>query len=380
MGRRLVVEADGGSRGNPGPAGYGALVRDGATGEVLTEVAESIGRATNNVAEYRGLVAGLQAACAIDAQAVLEARMDSKLVVEQMSGRWQIKHPDLRPLARQARDAFPPQRVRYTWVPRARNTAADRLANEAMDAAARGQPWRRAVPPVTPPVAPAAEPGAKTPERRVGWAADLGTPTTLLLLRHGETTYSVDKRFSGVRSDPELTDRGHDQAARAGRALVAYGDIAAVVTSPLRRCRQTTDAVVGALPRVPVRIDDDLRECDFGAWEGHTFAQVQQGWPEELAAWLSSTSIAAPEGEAFEAVARRVRRARDRVVQEYPARTVVLVTHVTPVKTVVRLALEAPPHAVFRMELALASLSEVSYFADGATALRRFNDTAHLSG
>jgi probable phosphoglycerate mutase len=161
---------------------------------------------------------------------------------------------------------------------------------------------------------------------------------------------------------------------------VAYGDIAAVVTSPLRRCRQTTDAVVGALPRVPVRIDDDLRECDFGAWEGHTFAQVQQGWPEELAAWLSSTSIAAPEGEAFEAVARRVRRARDRVVQEYPARTVVLVTHVTPVKTVVRLALEAPPHAVFRMELALASLSEVSYFADGATALRRFNDTAHLSG
>ena len=376
MGRRLVVEADGGSRGNPGPAGYGAVVRDAVTGEILTEVADSIGRATNNAAEYRGLIAGLQAACAIDAHAELEARMDSKLVVEQMSGRWQIKHPDLRPLARQARDAFPPQQVRYTWVPRARNTAADRLANEAMDAAARGQPWRRPARPVTSSTALT----SAAPEQPVGWAAGLGTATTLLLLRHGETAYSVDKRFSGVRSDPELTTRGQDQVARAGRALAAYGDIAAVVTSPLRRCRQTADAVVDALPGIPVRIDDDLRECDFGAWEGHTFAEVQQGWPVELAAWLDSTSVAPPEGEAFEAVARRVRRARDRVVQEYPARTVVLVTHVTPVKTVVRLALEAPPHAVFRMELAPASLSEVSYFADGETSLRRFNDTAHLNG
>jgi len=376
MGRRLVVEADGGSRGNPGPAGYGALVRDGVTGEVLAEVAESIGRATNNVAEYRGLLAGLQAACAIDAQAELEARMDSKLVVEQMSGRWQIKHPDLRPLARQARAAFPPEQVRYVWIPRERNTAADRLANEAMDAAARGQPWRR----TTRPEASAAASAASPPDRRGGWAADVGPATTLLLLRHGETAYSVDKRFSGVRSDPELTDRGVEQAARAARALAAYGDTAAVVTSPLRRCRQTADAVGQALPGAPVRLDDDLRECDFGVWEGRTFAEVQQGWPQELAGWLSSPSIAPPEGESFDAVARRVRRARDRALKDYPAQTVVLVTHVTPVKTLVRLALEAPPQAVFRMELALASLSEVSYFADGATSLRRFNDTAHLDG
>jgi len=136
--RQLVVQADGGSRGNPGPAGYGAVVRDATTGDVLAEVSRSIGRATNNVAEYSGLIAGLQAAAAIARGAIVEVRMDSKLVVEQMSGRWQIKHPDMRPLAAKAREtarAF--GQVSYTWVPRSRNAHADRLANQAMDAAAK---------------------------------------------------------------------------------------------------------------------------------------------------------------------------------------------------------------------------------------------------
>ena len=137
MKRRLLVEADGGSRGNPGVAGYGAVVRDAATGEVLAEVSEPIGRATNNVAEYSGLLAGLRAAGRLAPGAEAEVRMDSKLVVEQMSGRWQIKHPDLRKLAAEARQAARALgRVTYTWVPRERNTHADRLANQAMDTAA----------------------------------------------------------------------------------------------------------------------------------------------------------------------------------------------------------------------------------------------------
>ena len=135
---RLVVEADGGSRGNPGLAGYGALVRDARTGEVLAEVSEPIGHATNNVAEYSGLVAGLRAAAKIAPGADTEVRMDSRLVVEQMSGRWKIKHPDLRALAEQAAQAARALgRVTYTWVPRERNTDADRLANQAMDSMAR---------------------------------------------------------------------------------------------------------------------------------------------------------------------------------------------------------------------------------------------------
>src|SRR3954468_11974833 len=142
---RLTVEADGGSRGNPGPAGYGALVREGSL--VLAERAASIGRATNNVAEYRGLIAGLEAASEIDPQADIDVRMDSKLVVEQMSGRWKVKHPDMRPLASEASELvrrFP--RVSFTWIPRSKNAAADRLANEAMDAASARRKWTPSTP------------------------------------------------------------------------------------------------------------------------------------------------------------------------------------------------------------------------------------------
>lgn len=135
---KLIIEADGGSRGNPGPAGYGAVVRDAATGGVLAEVSESLGTATNNVAEYNGLIAGLKAAAGLAPGADVDVRMDSKLVVEQMSGNWQIKHPALRPLAAEAQAAARRLgRITYQWVPRARNTHADRLANQAMDAAAK---------------------------------------------------------------------------------------------------------------------------------------------------------------------------------------------------------------------------------------------------
>ncbi len=130
---RVVVEADGGSRGNPGPAGYGAVVFDADRGRVLAERREFLGVATNNVAEYRGLIAGLAAARDLGAHEV-DVRMDSKLVVEQMSGRWKVKHPDMIPLAQRARelaDGF--ARVDFTWIPRAENSHADRLANEAMD-------------------------------------------------------------------------------------------------------------------------------------------------------------------------------------------------------------------------------------------------------
>ena len=141
---RFVVEADGGSRGNPGPAAYGTVVKDFATGTVLREIGEYIGTASNNVAEYRGLIAGLEAVRELDPEATVEARLDSKLVVEQMSGRWKIKHPDMRDLALRARDVLPPSNISYVWVPRERNKHADRLANEALDAAARGEAWSQA--------------------------------------------------------------------------------------------------------------------------------------------------------------------------------------------------------------------------------------------
>ncbi|MFF0445121.1 bifunctional RNase H/acid phosphatase [Streptomyces sp. NPDC004609] len=474
---RFVVEADGGSRGNPGPAGYGAVVIEAATGETLAEAAEYIGVATNNVAEYKGLIAGLRAAHAIDPAARVHVRMDSKLVVEQMSGRWKIKHPDMKPLAARAAGIFPASSVTYEWIPREKNKHADRLANEAMDAGRQGKQWepsrstagpgardasgggrdagaarvvgdaaagaakaraaltnssgagtsgtgrgagasdvapaRSAAASEAPPapLAPGpagsgAESGGPTAGTRlatatmpgepasatartlpspppVGWAApaDLGAPATFVLLRHGETALTPEKRFSGSGgSDPELSPAGERQAEAVAAALAARGTVQEIVSSPLKRCRQTAEAVAGRL-NLDIRIEDGLRETDFGAWEGLTFAEVQERYPEDLTAWLTSAK-AAPTGggESFTAVTRRVAAARDRLVARSAGRTVLLVTHVTPIKTLVRLALGAPPESVFRMELSAASVSAVAYYADGNASVRLLNDTSHLRG
>ena len=136
MTRELLVEADGGSRGNPGPAAGGAVVIDPASGEVLAEVGIWVGTATNNVAEYSGMLAGVRRALAIAPDAELTIRMDSKLVVEQMMGRWKIKHPAMAELAAEARRVLSGTPVCFEWVPRLQNSRADKCANDAMDAQA----------------------------------------------------------------------------------------------------------------------------------------------------------------------------------------------------------------------------------------------------
>ncbi|MEU7716511.1 bifunctional RNase H/acid phosphatase [Streptomyces tibetensis] len=415
--REFIVEADGGSRGNPGPAGYGAVVSDAATGETLRETAEYIGVATNNVAEYRGLLAGLRAAHALDPDATVHVRMDSKLVIEQMSGRWKIKHPDMKPLAAQAARVFPPGRVTYAWMPREQNKHADRLANEAMDAGARGERWSEAGstaeldtaagdaagvsegPGATAEVAEvpgvaaraseaprAADEAARADTRAAkavaapGWApADMGAPATFVLLRHGETPLTPQKRFSGSGgTDPSLSDVGREQAERAAAMLARRGTVQAVVSSPLARTRETA-GIVAARLGLDVSIDDGLRETDFGAWEGLTFAEVRERHPDDLNAWLASPD-AEPTGggESFAATAVRLAATRDKLVAAHAGRTVLLVTHVTPIKTLVRLALGAPPESLFRMELSAASLSVVAYYADGNASVRLLNDTSHL--
>ncbi|MFM9451695.1 histidine phosphatase family protein [Streptomyces europaeiscabiei] len=546
--REFIVEADGGSRGNPGPAGYGSVVLDAVTGETLVEAAEYIGVATNNVAEYRGLIAGLKAAYELDPEASVRVRMDSKLVVEQLSGRWKIKHPDMKPLAAEAARVFPPGRVTYEWMPREQNKHADRLANEAMDAGKRGERWSpsastaeldaraggtaKAVPsepsgppgdatagaararaalagargetkakghaatsppasaveaapdprllpdvpdvpgdasaasaglpgdaevPAAPPGVgevqaaspgaaenPAASPGAAaalgaspfsaahprdatsstgssaapavsssasaassaapvpTPADRAAergggtrsakaaadsraarnvasTAPDLGTPATFVLLRHGETPLTPQKRFSGSGgSDPSLSDIGRYQAERVAAALAARGTIQEIVSSPLARCRETA-GIVAARLGLGVTVEDGLRETDFGAWEGLSFGEVRERYADDMTAWLTSPD-AEPTGggESFEAVGHRVAATRDELVAAHRGRTVLLVSHVTPIKTLVRLALGAPPESLFRMELSAASLSALAYYADGNATLRLLNDTSHL--
>ncbi|MGW0596841.1 bifunctional RNase H/acid phosphatase [Streptomyces sp. NPDC002776] len=408
--REFIVEADGGSRGNPGPAGYGAVVFDAATGQTLAERAEYLGVVTNNVAEYRGLLAGLRAAFDLDPTATVHVRMDSKLVVEQMSGRWKIKHPDMKPLAMEASRVFPPERVTYEWIPRERNKVADRLANEAMDAGTSGAAEVSAdsVAPVAGGAAAAGADASRPAAARAdaattdaaatdpakadadvraaktvaspGWApADMGAPATFVLLRHGETALTPQKRFSGSGgSDPVLSEIGRDQAERVGAALARRGTIQAIVASPLARTRETAAAVARRLG-LEVAVDEGLRETDFGAWEGLTFGEVRDRYPDDLNAWLADPEARPTgNGESFTETATRIAATRDKLIAAYAGRTVLLVSHVTPIKTFVRLALGAPPESLFRMELSAASLSAVAYYADGNASVRLFNDTSHL--
>jgi broad specificity phosphatase PhoE/ribonuclease HI len=367
---KVVIEADGGSRGNPGPAGYGAVVWDADRAAVLAESKQAIGHATNNVAEYRALIAGLDDAAKLGATEAA-VYMDSKLVVEQMSGRWKVKHPDLAQLHAQARTlASQFGRISYAWVPRERNKHADRLANEAMDAAAgingeAEKPQNAAEPAKT--VAPQSPPG---------WTGARGTATRLLLLRHGQTELSVQRRYSG-RGDPALTELGRRQAEAAARYLAQRGGIAAVISSPLQRAYDTAAAAAQGLG-LDVTVDDDLIETDFGAWEGLTFTAAAERDPELHRRWLRDTSIEPPGGESFDDVMARVCRARERITERYQGATVLVVSHVTPIKTLLRLALDAGPGILYRLHLDLASLSIAEFYSDGATSVRLVNQTGYL--
>ena len=131
MARHFVITADGGSRGNPGPAAFGAVVYE--NDKIVKEIGAAIGVASNNVAEYQGLIAGLKAANEIDPKATILVKMDSKLVVEQMSGRWKVKHPNMKELAKQALATHDPKLVSYQWIPREENSHADSILNDVLD-------------------------------------------------------------------------------------------------------------------------------------------------------------------------------------------------------------------------------------------------------
>ena len=357
---KVIVEADGGSRGNPGPAGYGSVVWTADRSTLLAESKQAIGHATNNVAEYRGLIAGLEEAAKLNATEVAVS-MDSKLVVEQMSGRWKVKHPDLAELNATARAlASQFERISYTWIPRAENSYADRLANEAMDAAAAAEAVQKGETPSPP-----------------GWTGARGSATRLLLLRHGQTELSVQRRYSG-RGNPGLTELGWQQADAAARYLAQRGGISAVVASPLQRCYDTAATAAKAL-RMDLTVDDDLIETDFGAWEGLTFAEAAERDPELHRRWLRDTSTEPPGGESFDHVNRRVCRVRDRIVAEYGGTTVLVVSHVTPIKMLLRQALDAGPGILYRLHLDLASLSIAEFYPDGASSVRLVNQTGYLS-
>jgi ribonuclease H / adenosylcobalamin/alpha-ribazole phosphatase len=365
--KRVIIEADGGSRGNPGPAAYGALVKDADTGRLLAEEGTTIGVASNNVAEYRGLIAGLRMAAEVAPEADIEVRMDSKLVVEQMSGRWKIKHPDMKPLAMEA-NRLAPFGTTYTWVPRELNKHADRLANEALDGLRSGVTIHdddllddpdSLIEQVERPLSDEqADAGYR------GWSPPGGPVTTLVLVRHGATVHTAAKRFSGglASSNPGLSDEGRAQVREVADWLAPLGAaIEAVVASPVRRTVESAQILAARLD-LPLVEEPGFAEMEFGTWDGLTFAEVHDRQPEALAAWLNALDVApAGGGETFLEVEARVVAGLGRVLERYSGKTVAVVSHVTPIKTLVAHAVDAPLTSLFRMELSTASVSVVSF-------------------
>lgn len=390
---KVKIYADGGSRGNPGVAGSGTVIYSGDGQTILKEIVYVVGtKHTNNVAEYHGLLRGLEAARELGA-AEVEFYMDSKLVVEQVNGRWKIKHPDMQKLALEARriindfDSFS-----LEWVPRAKNKVADALSNDAMDAAASGHP-EGIVGGAEPADEPADAPAPETPEAPVtagDFSFDRGEVTSFVLLRHGQTEMTRAKQYAG-HADPALDEAGRRQAAAAAQELAHRVErgalrVDAIVSSPLRRCKETAAVVAKVLPgELEVREVPELIEVDFGAWDGMTFAEAHARDPELHERWLTDNAATPPGGESLQTLHRRVRAARQQLQRDFAGKTVLVVTHVNPIKSFLRQGLDAGPTVFHRMFLSPASLSTVDFFDGGNTGqpggtVTSFNDCGHLAG
>lgn len=359
MARHFILTADGGSRGNPGPAGYGAVVSE--NGKIVAELFDFIGIATNNVAEYSGLIAGLTAINEIDPQATVDVKMDSKLVVEQMSGRWQIKHADMRVLAQSARSAHTPSLVTYNWIPRDENSHADRLANKALDQQSGG---------------------GEVVQIQQNYLTERllssEKATTIFLVRHGETVLTPFKKFSGDGPlNPELTSIGLDQAEKVA-AAIAQLNPEVIIASPLKRTTQTAE-VVSRATGLPITFEEAWIECSFGIWDGLSIDEVKERYPADYQAWLSSTGFAPPEGESYDEVAVRIDAALSQIVSEYPGQRVAVITHNGTIKSAAKLVIGAPAESIFHIDISPCSITTVSIWpSDGLRALRTLNEQAHL--
>ena len=354
MARSFIIYADGGSRGNPGPAAFGAVLMEG--NKVLAEIGQPIGIASNNVAEYNGLLAGLRAANDLDKNATIEVRMDSKLVVEQMSGNWQIKHVDMRRLAYEARELHDPKLITYKWIPREENTHADSLVNKALDGDVRSS-----------------QPNQINflNERLVSDEK----PTTIYFIRHGETRLTPERRFSGSDgSNPGLTEIGYDQArAMAAEICVRKPDI--LISSPMKRTLETANEIA-KLTSLQIIKDKNWIESGFGEWDELTVEEIMKLYPQEWQSWVSDTSYAPGKtGESFESVSARTEHALSTIEADYVGKTIVVVTHHMVIKTIVANVLSAPLVSMFHLDVAPCGITTVnSWPSDGLRALKSLSE------
>ena len=372
---KLIIEADGGSRGNPGLSGAGAVVIDAASGNILREISEAVGIATNNVAEYSAVIFALEAAFEIDPAAEIVVRMDSKLVVEQMSGRWKIKHPDMLALGARVQQLISGKNVEFVWIPREQNVLADALANRAMD----GEPAPTAAAGEFNHVAPSS---IRAPQSAVAEA------TTLIIVRHGRTALTETRKISGGDGEnPDLSELGNKDAAEVALELARVGSSGAfsflakpvaVIHSPVKRAAQTASKIAQKLGAELVELAD-LREIGFGDWDGLTNEELFVGHESQYQAWRGSYDVAPPNGESLKDFDVRVNRSLDFILDRFAGKTVVVVAHVMPIRGLLRIANDASVAGYWRVDLGPASISIARFWGREGAEIVCVNSTSHLS-
>ncbi|HEU5375403.1 MAG TPA: histidine phosphatase family protein [Ktedonobacteraceae bacterium] len=201
-------------------------------------------------------------------------------------------------------------------------------------------------------------------------------PTTrLFLIRHGETLANREFRYIGARDDA-LSSTGESQATQLGSALATL-PVAAIYSSPLQRAYRTAEAI--ARPhQLTVQVTPELRECNFGAWEGLSRAEVLAQDAARLYAWERDTTVAPPDGESFAAMQQRVRTFVEQLAETQAGQALALVSHVGPIKVLLAAALDAPLSSSLRIFLDPATISVVDWQPGDRALVRLVNSHAHM--
>jgi probable phosphoglycerate mutase len=330
-----------------------------------------LGIRTNNFAEYSAVIAGLEYVLENGLEKKLLIKMDSKLVVEQLSGRWKIKHPDLMELARIAQSLLRQLDANLEWIPRELNFLADEAANQALDGLDDSAMT------VSPTVPRALIQPVSIRAPRVGTE-----PTVVYVVRHGHTASTESKLISGSSDDPELSELGRRDAQAAAQAIVELSarfglpSASLIAHSDMKRTTQTADLISKALS-VPCRADSRLREIGFGSWEGRSMEDLA-GESNEVASWRGSVSSKPPGGESVLELETRVLRSLADLIAEHSSGAVAMVSHMMPLRSIAKKALGSSQQSHWSLQFAPGSVSVYRFFGEELTEVFCLNSCEHL--
>lgn len=365
----IFVYADGASRGNPGPASYGVSIVT-EQGEVIAEFGESLGVRTNNYAEYQGVIAALRYLSDTPHRQIT-IRMDSKLVIEQLSGRWKVKSEDMRELVAEASQLLGPFQASLEWIPREQNSRADALANQALDGG-------------VPDFTPAHIELAGIQPRSIRAPRQVAEPVTIVLVRHGHTKMTERNLIAGGDGDdPELSELGLRDAGAAAQAIRPLLDfnslpeVAAVIHSPMVRTTQTAMVVANQLS-APMHSDDRLREIGFGSWNGQEMTVITGQNPDFVRSWQGSMSVKPDGGESIDDLTARIKPLIAELAETYNGKTVVLVSHMMPIRTITALSAPGSNSLYWNVNFAPGSVSIIRFFGLNFAEQFNINSCQHL--